>query len=100
MQPEHNVCTNALFLVLKLVLDSVTIGLYTGKEIYYAYLSWLWAGMSKLVWRLAEGWTVWRPNRGDSDIFCTRPDRLCDPTCLLYNAHRVFLVDKAAGAWH
>jgi len=24
------------------------------------------------------------------EIFCTRPDRLCGTTCLLYNAHRVF----------
>jgi len=99
LYPKHNVFTNATLLVLKLVLDSVTTGLYTHKEIYFAYISWLWAGISQSVYRLATGWTVRRPNPGGDELFCTRPDRLCGPNGLLYNAHRVFPGSKAAVAW-
>jgi hypothetical protein len=33
------------------------------------------------------------------EIFLTRPDRPWGPLSLLYNGYRVFLGDKAAGAW-
>ena len=33
------------------------------------------------------------------EIFRTRPDRPWGPPSLLYNAYRVFLGGKAAGAW-
>ena len=38
-------------------------------------------------------------NPGGGEIFRTRPDRSWGPSSLLYNGYRVFLGDKAAGAW-
>ena len=38
-------------------------------------------------------------NPGGGEIFCTRPDRPCGLTSLLYNGHRFFPRGKAAGAW-
>ena len=59
----------------------------------------LGAGIAQPVWRLATGWTVRGSNPGASEIFRTRPDRPWVPLGLLYNVHRVFPGDKAAGEW-
>jgi hypothetical protein len=45
------------------------------------------------------GWTVWRSNPGEGEIFRPRPDRPWGPPILLYNAYGVFLGRKAARAW-
>jgi hypothetical protein len=45
------------------------------------------------------GWTVRGSNPGGGDIFRTCPDRSWGPPSLLYNGYRVFLGDKAVGAW-
>ena len=56
-------------------------------------------GVAQQVQRLAKGWTVRGSNPGGQEIFRTRPDRPWGLPSLLYNAYRVFIGGKAAGAW-
>ena len=48
-----------------------------------------WAGITQLVWQLAMGWTVWGSNPGESEIFCSLPDRPWGVPSLLYSGYRV-----------
>jgi len=58
-----------------------------------------WAEISQSVQRLATKWTIRGSNPGEAEIFRTLPDRPWVPFSLLYSGYRVFLGDKAGGAW-
>ena len=62
-----------------------------------SHFTYFLAGTAQSVQRLVTGWTVWRSNSGENEIFRMRPDRSRGPPSLPYDRYPAIIWDKTAG---